>query len=572
MSKTQFPCPFGKYILLDRINSGGMAEVYRAKVTGVEQFERLLAIKCMLPKLAEDESFTTMFVDEAKLASQLNHANIVHIYELGSTDGQLYIAMELVNGRDLRHVVKTAYARGQRLPVAFAAYVVAKAAEGLAFAHERPGVDGLPLNIVHRDVSPQNILVSYDGEVKVVDFGIAKAEQRATETRAGVLKGKFAYMAPEQVAGKKVDARADIFALGTVLFEALTGQKLFAGESDLSLLTKVRNCELPNFQQVLPDGQEDLIAVLGGCLQLKPKARFQSASDVAAGLNPLLISERKIFGARDAKEFMHALYAAEIEVLADKIREYAGVVVAPDEHRRRPSKVFESDFDSETPTAIADARDLSRPQVTRPATDYWDEPASATPPAVAVDVRANSDVAEVDERRYFEPTRARGTSSRPWVSSAVLGAALLLAAVLAVVLSRRQPTVEAVHAREAAVQVTEVPAAPASAPVPPPAEPVVAPAQQPKVASERPEPRRKQPKTPAKFGYIAVKASGVAAARVFVDGADRGYQPLFAERVTAGRREIRIVEEGGAGRSKSVVQTVSENHTRRDPLKVFVSF
>ncbi|RYF08106.1 MAG: serine/threonine protein kinase, partial [Deltaproteobacteria bacterium] len=203
-------------MLLDRINAGGMAEVFRAKMTGAEQFERYLAIKCMLPQLLADEHFIGMFIDEAKLASQLSHANIVQIYELGRQHERLYIAMELVQGRDLRHVIRLARARGLALPQGFAAYVISRAAAGLDFAHRKQGVDGRPLQLVHRDVSPQNILVSYDGEVKVVDFGIAKAEARATETQAGVLKGKFAYMSPEQVRGDDIDRRADIFALGSV--------------------------------------------------------------------------------------------------------------------------------------------------------------------------------------------------------------------------------------------------------------------------------------------------------------------------------------------------------------------
>ena len=212
MVTDQFPARFGKYIILDRINAGGMAEVFRAKITGAEQFERLIAIKCMLPELLEDDTFTTMFIDEAKLASQLTHANIVQIYELGRLNERLYIAMELVNGRDVRHILRTARANLAPIPLGFAAYVVAKAAEGLDFAHRKAGANGEPLALVHRDVSPQNILVSYDGEVKVVDFGIAKAEARATETQMrACLKGKFAYMAPEQVQRRSHWTVAPIF-------------------------------------------------------------------------------------------------------------------------------------------------------------------------------------------------------------------------------------------------------------------------------------------------------------------------------------------------------------------------
>ena len=182
-----FPRRFGRYILLDKVNTGGMAEVYRAKVSGTDNFQRIVAIKCMLPSLMEDKEFGTMFVDEARLAAQLNHGNIVQIYELGRHEEQLYIAMELVNGHDLRATTKRARKLGKRLGVGFVAYIVSKAAEALDYAHNKLSLEGTPLLLVHRDVSPQNILVSYDGEVKVVDFGIAKAAHRATETRAGTL-------------------------------------------------------------------------------------------------------------------------------------------------------------------------------------------------------------------------------------------------------------------------------------------------------------------------------------------------------------------------------------------------
>jgi eukaryotic-like serine/threonine-protein kinase len=192
----------------------------------VEEFQRLVAIKCMLPALVQDQQFTTMFVDEAKLASQLAHANVVQIYELGRINERLYIAMELINGRDLRHVIKVAKQQNKPVPLGFASYVVAKAAEGLDAAHRKAGIDGRPLNLVHRDVSPQNILVSYDGEVKVVDFGIAKAAKQVHFTVAGETKGTPAMMAPEQRVGEQVDVRADVYSVAAVGYELVTGQSV----------------------------------------------------------------------------------------------------------------------------------------------------------------------------------------------------------------------------------------------------------------------------------------------------------------------------------------------------------
>ena len=318
----QFPARFAQYILLDRINAGGMAEVFRAKVTGAEGFERLVAIKCMLPQLMADEQFIAMFKDEAKLAAQLGHANIVQIYELGRVGERLYIAMELVPGRDLRHVVRAAKAQKIPVPPGFAAYVINRAAQGLDYAHRKVGINGQPLNLVHRDVSPQNILISYEGEVKVVDFGIAKAEARSTETQAGVLKGKFAYMAPEQVMGGHLDRRVDIFALGNVLFELATTQRLFTGENDLAVLDKVRLVKLPDLERALPPGNEALLPVLQRALAKKPEDRFAYASDLADALERVLVGpDRNLFGTKQAAAFMRQLYGDDMVHLADQLRD-----------------------------------------------------------------------------------------------------------------------------------------------------------------------------------------------------------------------------------------------------------
>jgi serine/threonine-protein kinase len=201
MSFNQFPMLFGKYIVLDRVSAGGMAEVYRAKEIRESGFSKIIAIKRMLDGVALDATMAPMFVDEAKLAAQLVHPNIAQTLELGRIDDALYIAMELVWGRDLKAITKACSAKHVAFPVGIASYVVAKAAEALDFAHNALGADGRPMRLVHRDVSPHNIMLDYDGEVKVIDFGVAKAEAKSSETVAGVIKGKFSYMAPEQVIG-----------------------------------------------------------------------------------------------------------------------------------------------------------------------------------------------------------------------------------------------------------------------------------------------------------------------------------------------------------------------------------
>lgn len=325
MSEQKFPRRFGRYILLDKVNAGGMAEVYRARISGGDNFQRVVAIKCMLPSLAEDNEFTTMFIDEARLAAQLNHGNIVQIYELGRHEQQLYIAMELVQGHDLRATTKRARKMGKRLGVGFVAFIISKAAEALDYAHNKLSLDGTPLNLVHRDVSPQNILVSYDGQVKVVDFGIAKAEHRATETKAGTLKGKFAYMAPEQVVGEATDRRADIFALGAVLYEGATGRPLFYGETDLAILEKVRTAELPNLEEQLAHAPAQLAKVIRKACAKEPDERYQSALDMADDLSPVLISRGNLFGPKNARTTMRVLYSDEWQALPDKMKYYASI-------------------------------------------------------------------------------------------------------------------------------------------------------------------------------------------------------------------------------------------------------
>ncbi|HXU04887.1 MAG TPA: serine/threonine-protein kinase, partial [Polyangia bacterium] len=238
------PVPFGKYYLLERINVGGMAEVFKAKTFGVEGFERLLAVKRILPNIAEDEEFITMFIDEAKIAVQLQHANIAQIFDLGKVDESFFIALEFVHGRDLRSIFDRMRNKGDSLPIAMACYVTMQVCEGLDYAHNKRDGQGRELNLVHRDISPQNVLIGYEGEVKLIDFGIANAAGKASKTQAGILKGKFGYMSPEQVRGLPLDRRSDIFAIGTILYELLTGERLFIGESDFSTLEKVRNVEI----------------------------------------------------------------------------------------------------------------------------------------------------------------------------------------------------------------------------------------------------------------------------------------------------------------------------------------
>ncbi|MGZ6142010.1 MAG: protein kinase domain-containing protein [Myxococcales bacterium] len=301
--------PFGKYFLLERINVGGMAEVYKAKTVGVEGFEKLVAIKRILPSVAEDEEFIKMFVDEAKITSQLSHSNLAQTFDLGKIDDTYYIAMEYVPGKDLRAVFERMKRRGDRMPLPLAAFVVSRVCEGLDYAHRKRDAGGRELHIVHRDVSPQNIILSYEGEVKLIDFGIAKAANKITKTQAGILKGKFGYMSPEQVRGLPLDGRSDIFAAGVVLYELCTGERLFTGSSDFSVLEKVQQAKVTPPSQVEPSIPLKLERIILKALAREPEDRYQHAADVAADLTRFLLdSQQKPVTREDVAAFMKGTF------------------------------------------------------------------------------------------------------------------------------------------------------------------------------------------------------------------------------------------------------------------------
>ena len=332
------PVPFGKYYLLERINVGGMAEVFKAKTFGVEGFERLLAVKRILPNIAEDEEFITMFIDEAKIAVQLQHANIAQIFDLGKVDESYFIALEYVNGRDLRSIFDRMRSRGEALPIAMACWIMMQICEGLDYAHNKRDGQGRELHLIHRDISPQNVLIGYDGEVKLIDFGIAKAAGKASTTQAGILKGKFGYMSPEQVRGLPIDKRSDIFAVGIVLYELLTGERLFVGETDFSTLEKVRNVEIvppSSYNKKIPAELERLMLK---ALARDPEDRYSNAIDLHDDLQSFLYSIGEFYSRKDLAGWMKKTFAAEIEEDNAKIEQYRQIappVAASKEVSRR---------------------------------------------------------------------------------------------------------------------------------------------------------------------------------------------------------------------------------------------
>ncbi len=306
------PVKFGKYYLLERISVGGMAEVFKAKSFGEAGFERLVALKRILPSIAEDQEFIAMFVDEAKLAVQLTHPNIAQIFELGKVGDSYFIALEYVAGKDMRAIFERVKKRSEPIMVPMACYMVMKLCEGLDYAHNKKDAAGRSLELVHRDVSPQNILISYDGDVKLIDFGIAKAASKSSKTQAGILKGKFGYMSPEQVRGLQVDRRSDVFAVGICLYELLTNERLFVGESDFSTLEKVRNVEImppTTYNKRIPD---ELEAIVLKALAKHPEDRYRSAMDLHDDLQSFMYTSGNFFARKDLSAYVHKIFAEEI--------------------------------------------------------------------------------------------------------------------------------------------------------------------------------------------------------------------------------------------------------------------
>ncbi|OGQ78824.1 MAG: hypothetical protein A2289_11470 [Deltaproteobacteria bacterium RIFOXYA12_FULL_58_15] len=307
------------YLLVERLAQGGMADVYLAKTFGFGGVNQEVAIKCIKPEIAEDRTFVRMFIDEAKLAVLLDHANIAQTYELGRIGTTYFMAMEYVAGRDLRAVIDRAQSRGIEIPEHLVLQIVSQVCDGLDYAHRKADPTGVPLNIVHRDVSPQNVLVSYTGEVKLIDFGIAKAANHASRTQAGVLKGKYGYMSPEQVLGGNVDARSDVFAAGVLFWEMLTRQRLFPGSSDFSVLEKVRHAEIMPPTLVVSGIHPDVEAVIMKSLERDPEDRIASGADMHDAVVAIMLSRFGHPSARELGTWMQGLFAEEMQESLDRL-------------------------------------------------------------------------------------------------------------------------------------------------------------------------------------------------------------------------------------------------------------
>jgi serine/threonine protein kinase len=371
------PTRFGPYTLLRSVGKGGMAEVFLARAAGLGGFERLLCVKRVLDEHASDTQLIEHLVEEAKLVSRISHANVAQVFDLGRVGEQFYIAMEWIDGVDAMKLLEACEERSIHVPIPAAAYIVAEIAKGLHAAHTTTDETGRPLGIVHRDVTPTNVLLSLEGQVKLIDFGVAKNLLRSRQTQVGVVKGKYNYLAPEQARGEAIDARADVFAAGILLYELLAGEPLYPGKKAADVLVKARGAKIPKLADARPDVPPELEAILLRALTKDRAARTQSASQLADELERYLTATAPDFGAGSLAALVAHLFPdkamAGIESDPMSVGEFVAhkevsLVTAPGVLVRPSSSLIGEDFDAQptrvlTTEEVEDRRARRRAQI-----------------------------------------------------------------------------------------------------------------------------------------------------------------------------------------------------------------
>jgi serine/threonine-protein kinase len=409
----------GRYHLLDRIAFGGMAEIYRAKTFDSHGQPHLVAVKRVLAHLAEDDDFIQMLVDEAKIASVLRHVNIARVYEFARAHGEYFIAMEHVDGKDMRTALERCRAKKKAIPPEHAAYVAAEVAAGLHAAHSAVDPRGRPLRIIHRDVSPSNIICSYAGEVKLCDFGIAKATLSRVTTKTGVIKGKVKYMSPEQALGRKLDHRSDVFSLGSCLYEMLTRLPPFTASNEMDLLIKVRDAKYRGVSELQPGIPPELEAICDKCLTRSRANRYQTAAEAEGDLRAFLRKFMPNYSRSHLGRFVRKMFAQEIErelrmleefVMTDDVSDDLGEsMMVRTEDFEPPEVPFQPKPTSVSVRAILDTGTNSRPN------DFGGDSNFPTMPKAAGvdDVHGQQTVILTDRGRNAPSTRRPRTGTAP---------------------------------------------------------------------------------------------------------------------------------------------------------------
>ena len=333
----------GRYELLARIGSGGMGEVFRARAVGAGGFEKEVVIKRILPHLASDPGFVQRFIEEGKLVVKLRHAGIAQVLDMGEQDGVFFIAMEHVDGKDLGELMRIAALAGMTMPVPLVAHLLAQLLDALDYAHRVKDADGHPLGVIHRDVSPSNVMIATTGEVKLLDFGIARATERLQGSTTGAIRGKYAYMSPQQAGGQELDARSDQFSVGVVAWELLAGERPFDGPSDLLTLDRIRFHDPGRLRDKAPSVPEDLAEVVERLLEKDPERRFANADLAAQALRRHMVKSGRLATSRELAAWMEAVLASLPRTLRERsvqglsVDELLSLSLESDPHRATPS-------------------------------------------------------------------------------------------------------------------------------------------------------------------------------------------------------------------------------------------
>ena len=409
------PSAFGRYLLLERLAIGGMAEVFRAKITSSHGFEKILVIKRILPHLAADPSFVSMFIDEAKLTAQLTHPKIVQVLDFGAVNGQFFTALEYIDGFDALGLLRTAAQKRVQLPRALAVFIISEVLEALDYAHNARDMEGKPMQIVHRDISPSNLFMSKRGDVKLGDFGIAHAQRRESKTQAGTLKGKYGYMSPEQVVGRPIDARSDLFAIGVVLAELLTGRRLFSAPADLDVLLKVRDVKLDRLDKYGADLPKPLDRIVRRALRKDPRERFSTAADLRDELSDYLFSVGQRVGPSDLRAFTGTLFDTSPDAAARLLQEARrmGTAKAGDKAEVAAAAGASADVQPPPPPAARAAAPPSFPQTpTQEADVVSDMPTAETADAPSQGSWPNDEVSDRTSAPGFTPVSRPGDTGK----------------------------------------------------------------------------------------------------------------------------------------------------------------
>jgi eukaryotic-like serine/threonine-protein kinase len=437
--------PFGKYMLLNKIQSGATAAVYRAKIRGAAGFERLVAIKRILPQMSGDPEFVRTFIEEAKTCARLTHENICPIYELGKVGESLYMAMEWLPGKDLGAITRRLSRQGEVMPPLIAAWIASRLCDALDYAHSLK-IGPSEIGIIHRDLSPTNIVCSYEGQVKLIDFGLAKAAGRAQQTNVDALKQKLGYMSPELVLGRAPDARSDVFGVGVCLYEMITARRLFAGKDDMATLRMVSNASVPPPSALVEDAPEELELITMRALERAPDDRWTTAGEMGKCLSEFISNTDPMFGPRQVSAFMRNLFASDMDAEQQRVNELltashdsavleerkrffsspaGAAAIAKAEAARRLSTLpppvrYEASDDDAAPLSGRIPRAPRLPRVTVPGADGDSGRPTARPIAPEEEeptrfhpTDGRSMVDEEEATRHFDPTQEEATTFLP---------------------------------------------------------------------------------------------------------------------------------------------------------------